>query len=489
MVYNDINYPFVWNHKYTFIVIIATYVFFLFFYIIANKHITTIVWMFVAIGIVALYFSGIHYFQSRWYHLSSKNFTKNLYWYSFCIHTFVMLILVLIAYLEPNWPYLEYVGANDAETFEREANILAEVIRSGEFSNIKTTLESFSPSPDNWGVQIVVGMLYSVFGSSVILAKIFYCLIASGSVLLLYKLSKLIWGENISRLAAIMWMIFPYSLFWSVVVRKEELVVFLLLLVAFYVVRAIQNNKITLTSIILVVIAITMIFLMRTIAGAICITMIITVFLFNKYKGSYIPAVSVGVLILFMSYFSIELFGDREFYIERITNPEAVYESRIRNALSGNTLADIVGTPVYVLLSWISPLPSIVYIDIYEKWHDNISHGHRHYLIAGLIIWNILSLFGLIGLWRTLKERFYQSIFIWGFVLLYVVSLGSTAMFTSIRHSYIYMPFQFILISVGLHYLYYRYYYKGMIWYFLLLFPFIFMFAWNIFRLYGKGLI
>lgn len=471
--------PFYWKDRYSITVVIFIWILFTASYILYGEHIVEFYWMISAFFIVIIYFFGVSFFQRNWCSISPTRFANKLFFTSFVIHLIVMLILVWIAFLEPNWPELEYVGANDAETYNRQASEIAALIRAGNFSQIFPTLNIFYGSIDNFGVPLIVGFVYAIFGDHIIVGKLFFVLVASGSVVLVYKITQLLWEEQVARLASIMWMLFPYSLFWGVVIRKEALVLFCVLLVSYLVTKMFIRNEFKFGAILLTIISLVAIFYMRTVAGVMSVATIAMMMLLNQFKGSRIAAVTVGVGAIAALLISLLLVGDLQFYFDRLMSAEEVFESRIRNAMRGNSLADIAGLPIFLVLSWIAPFSGMVFID--SATH-NVSHSHRHYLMGGLIIWNMIALIGVYGLWRVIKDKPSETVMIWAFAIGYTIALGLTALFTSIRHPYIAMPFQMILIAVG-----YTYLKNKQFVYVSFIVGVLLVLAWNIFRAAGRG--
>jgi len=112
----------------------------------------------------------------------------------------------------------------------------------------------------------------------------------------------------------------------------------------------------------------------------------------------------------------------------------------------------------------------------------DVTHDATYYWVSGLMIWNFLAWFGLIGLWKAFTGKFSESLPVWGFAAGYSVILGITALFTVVRFNYNAMPLFIILIAVGIKYRHEFPYWK--LW---LPCAVALIFAWNFFRLAGRG--
>ncbi|MDZ7720041.1 MAG: hypothetical protein U5K72_14595 [Balneolaceae bacterium] len=112
-----------------------------------------------------------------------------------------------------------------------------------------------------------------------------------------------------------------------------------------------------------------------------------------------------------------------------------------------------------------------------------LPHDDTYYWIAGLMIWNFLIYFGLVGFWKVMKQNMSESLAVWGFAVGYTLILGVTALFTAVRFGYNAMPAFFILIAIGIkhrnEFPWWKLYLIGAVGLIL---------AWNYFRLAGRGM-
>ena len=434
-------------------------------------------WLIANLVVLAVYFITVTNVSSR----ALKNpgdYSWKLFRMAWIARLLFGMTIILLAEFETGRSF--YVGAVDAVKYQNVSSQLADIISSGNFNQIHPLLVSmYFEHTDNYGVPLLLGFTYAMFGSSIYVGKVLYTLIGSGTVVLIYKTTRLIWGEATARLAGILFAFFPLALFYSSVLLKEEVVVFLSMLAIFIMVKSTVLTRIRIRDLILLIFVITSIFLFRTAAGALLVALVAGTFVLNRLKGSLIVSLSTAVVILGGFFWFLDVFGEVEYYVERVTNAADFAEARIRDVARGNALATIMGTPVFVALSFIAPFPSMVYLPL-----GNLSHDATYYWISGLMIWNFLAFFGLWGLWKAFWEKRSESLPVWGFAAGYSFILGFTALFTTVRFGYNAMPAFFILISAGIAYRkefpYWKIYMLGAL---------LLIFAWNLFRLAGRGML
>ena len=433
-------------------------------------------WIFINMAVVAVFFIALNITSVRSLRLGGKSFVYKLFWMAWLTRVIYMFIIVYLAEIETGRSF--YIGAIDATRYYRVGSEVAAIIQAGDFGRILPhLLIEYDGLMDNIGVPLVLGFVFSLTGNSVIAGKLFFTLMGTGTVILVYKTTRLLWDESVARLAGIMMAFFPIALFYSSVFLKEEFVVFLAMLAIFIVTKAVKMNRLGLWNLALLLFAITFIFLFRTAAGAVLVSLVVGMFFLNRFGGSIILSAFVGALVFGLFLYFMDTLGELQMYINRIEGYADYREGRIGSVARENPLATMVGIPVYVVLSFIAPFPSMVYIPI--PWN----HDATYYWPGGLIIWNFLIFFGLLGAWKAIRTQWNESLAVWGFAMGYTVILGLTALFTAVRFGYNVMPMFFILIAAGIHYRDEFPYWK--IW---LIGAVFLIFAWNVFRLAGRGM-
>lgn len=434
-------------------------------------------WLLINVSVVAVFFIALNRLSIRSLKRTENTFFWKLFWLAWIVRVVYMIGIVYLAEFTTGNSF--YVGAVDATRYYRVAGEVAQLINSGEIGSVYShVMAEYNFLMDNIGVPLVIGIVFTFFGQSVIIAKIFMTFLGTGTVLLVYKTTQLLWDETVARLAGILMAIFPLALFYSSVILKEEFVVFLAMVMIYTLTKSVVTSRIGVWDLFFLLSALISIFLFRTAAGAVLVSLIAGIYLLNRVGGNKIISLAVSLLILGGFFYFMEVFGELDYYVERVTDAADVQQSRIRTIAQENVFVSLVGTPVFIVTSFLAPFPSMVYLPI------PFSHDVTYYWISGLMIWNFLTWFGLIGLWKTFRVMPAKSLAVWGYAVAYSIILGVTVLFTSVRFGYNVMPMFIILIAVGikyrLEYPYWKLYLIGAVF---------LIFAWNFVRLAGRGLI
>lgn len=435
------------------------------------------IWFLITLSVVVWYFATLSIYSDRWKNLSSGKFKKRIFWHSLFYRVLTSIVLITVAYVE--WGKPDYLGAVDALDFHEQAIIIAEHYRNFDFSGAFTKARSFYVGIDNIGPSLFIGFIFALSGDSYFVATVFLAVLGSISVVLLYLTGKLIWGEQIGRTAGIMFMHFPLSLFFSVVIMKEGVVLFLLMFIIYILTRAVNGDKLKLVHIILLIISLYSLFFFRTVVGIILIILVTGTLLLNKYKGSRFKSWSIGTIIILIFAYLMYALGEYQFFMDRISETDRIRSTRETNVgLDRISVQNIILVPFLFIFSLITPVPGFVETPL----RFNVSHDHNYYFIPGLIIWNILVYYSIIGLFFSIKEKFLNSMPLWGFSVMYSLAMIATFLFSRVRFSYLGMAILILLAAVGLTYERKKIYWK--IYFILLVFISV---AWNILRLSVRG--
>lgn len=432
-------------------------------------------WLAINLGVVALFFILLNHLSIRSLYNTHSSFFWKLFWLAWIARLLYMITIVYLAEFTTGSHH--YVGAVDATRYQNVARQGARLILEGNFTSVFPFIyDHYDQLIDNVGVPLVLSFVYALFGDSVIIGKLFFTLMGTGTVLLVYKTSRLLWDESVARLAGILMAIFPIALFYSSVILKEEFVVFLAMVVIYLLTKSVVKKRIGLWDLFFLITALIGAFLFRTAAGAVMVSLVAGTYLLNRIGGSKVVSLFVSLLILGAFFWFMDVFGELDYIVGRVEGGADFQEGRVRNIQQGNIFVTLIGTPVFIALSFLAPFPSMVYLPI------PFSHDHTYYWIGGLIIWNFLIWFGLIGLWKAFRDMPGKSIAVWGYAAGYSIILGITVLFTAVRFGYNVMPMFMILVAVGVKY-------RDEFPYWKLYLPIVIflIFAWNFVRLAGRG--
>jgi len=440
------------------------------------------IWLFAGFLLTATFFSLVYRLEWRTIYLTPEGFTKRLFWSSFGVRLLAVVVLVTIA--EITWGRPSYVGAVDAVRYLNSARELSDVIWNEGLSHMGSYLVwEFGRNIDAAGICVVLGTLFALTIKSAILAKVFVALIGSCSVLLVYKTASLLVDKPTARLAGLMAAFLPISLFYDAVILKESFVVFLTSLIIFLSTDMVVRGKVSLKRIATLIGCVAALFFFRVAAGVVIVTIMAAFFLINRIKGSPLVAWTVGVVTILSFTFVIIASGQSDFFVEKIDMGTGLRDRRLSVIEQRTTWQNLRAGPVFLVLAHYAPFPSMIkHTGIDASYF--FGHDQKYYEIGGLIAWNILATFALLGLWHMIRNNLKQTMMVWGYTVGYTLVLGFTAMFTQSRLGWNVMPMMMIPAAVGI--MNYR---KIKLFYLALGVAGILIIAWNVFRAAGRGLI
>jgi hypothetical protein len=444
-------------------------------YLVFQGKLYGIEWIAAAIFIFMLTISGISNLSKSWLLINESSFVYKLFWSSFIIRIIVMFVLLVISY--KTWNMFYTVGARDEQVYYRVA---AEAVDIWRGSNVRDAyyhiFSSYKNDISDTGFSTFLMLPIFIFRQSPVVIKIFLCLIGSIIVVRGHKLAMMLMEEPAARLAGILLALYPISWFYSEILLKENLMV-LLMVEAFILMVKIQKSF-KLLSVIKVLLLILLLFFFRS-ALSILLVMVLMVSFVVQYKAKYviINVMLAGIIVLIYLYF-LKSTGRFDEYYNQYTNVDEFTQERLSYMEKINPLVALVGSPVFAVMSYISPFPSVVTIPN----AGGLPHSEYYYHIAGNLYWISFAFFSFYGLYYSLRYKRKEMAVLLAFVIGYQFVLLKAMMFTSVRFSYPAKPFLLILAAYGIFKL------KNKKWYpVYLVAAVILIVGWNYVRLKGRG--
>ena len=453
-------------------------VIFSFLFVVLRFNIMAPLWLISGFVIVFVYFYYVGILERKYIYFPVRTFGKKLFWQSFWIRALAMFTIVFIA--EITWGRPLYVGAVDSMRYFRVSREVAEVFWSQGIGQVYPHLMNEYGSADNIGVPFIIGLLFAFSINSVILANLYILTLGSFSVVFIYRTASYLLDQPTARLAGFLAAFMPLSLFFETVMLKEGFVVFFSSASIYLATKMIVTGRTSLKSIALLVLSVFSLFFFRTAAGAIIAICVAALFLLNNMKGNIFLSWTTGLGTAILFVFLLNYAADTDYYLGRIESGTEHGDARIAAVERGTSWQNLSMGPAFIVFSHFGPYPSMVRIDI----RHGFGHDATYYWVAGLIVWNILALYALLGLWSLIKSKPRKSLMVWGFTVGYTIVLTTTAMFTQVRLGWNIMPMMMIPASVGL-----RKYPSINTFYLALAVAGFFIIAWNIFRAIGRGVL
>ena len=444
-------------------------------YMVFPGKIYGIEWIVAAILIIFIIIFSIGHLSKSWLSLNESSYVTRLFWSAFIIRLFAMLILLIISY--QTWNMFYTVGARDEMVYFRVAsegvNIWKEQTLKDAYLHIFT---SYKSDISDTGFSTFLMFPIMIFGLYPVIIKIFLCFIGSIIVVRGYKLSTFLIEKPAARLAGIFLFLYPISWFYSAILLKESIMVLLIIEAFIPMIKSRISFKIhlLLKSLLFII----LLFFFRS-ALSILLILVLGISLIMQYKHKYriLNVVMVGIIILIYIYF-LKSTGRFDEYYNQYTNVNEFTQERLSYMESINPFVALVGSPVFAVLSYISPFPSVVTVPN----AGGLPHSEYYYHIAGNIFWIVLAFFSFYGLYYSLRYKRREMAVLLAFVIGYQFVLLKAMMFTSVRFSYPAKPFLLILAAYGIYHL------KNKKWYPVYLAVMVVMIVgWNYVRLKGRG--
>lgn len=434
-------------------------------------------WIFAAMAIIFSIIYSVRSLSQKWQGPTERQFIIKLFWISFFLRLVTMIVLWIIAKNTAGWDMVFYVGARDPQKYYRvavEANtILSNFNISDAYQHI---YQSYGKDISDTGFSSFLLILFYFLGSSPFIIKIVLCLLGSLVVVRGYRLASLLFEKNIARLAAIFLMLYPISWFYSSVFLKEGLMV-LLINEAIIIIIKLQRSF-SFIDLVKALVIIILLFFFRS-AISILLLMVLLFSSFMQYKRkNFMLNIIVAAIVITIYFYFIQSTGRYGEYYQQYTEIDEYNKGRISYMESINPFVAVAGTPVFAVLAFIAPFPSIVKVPV----DGGLSHNEYYYHVAGNLFWIILAFFSFYGLYYAIRFHRQDMAPIWAFIIGYQFILLKAMMFTSVRFSYLAKPFLLILAAYGIYKL------KNKRWYPLYLAgSLIMILVWNYVRLKGRG--
>ena len=213
-------------------------------------------------------------------------------------------------------------------------------------------------------------------------------------------MSKYHFDEKISRLAGLFAVFFPFSLFYAGVYLKAGILGYIIVAVV-YQLHLIQNSAfIKLKNILLLVLLVFFPFLLRTAVGVLLL-LTVMVLIINKsrfIKNNPVKLFAI-IIITFGTVFIIDQIVQVSFYENMVTSGGDYAEAKLNAIRNEVSLFGVASFPLFAVLSMFAPFPAFVKVDA-----EGFAHAVDMYYLGGILVWNVLSVFTIIGLFQLIKN-------------------------------------------------------------------------------------
>ena len=433
-----------------------------------------VLWIFFGLVQVITFFHFSTVLTEKWSRLSANGYLKKL----FRTSLWIRIIYVVISYFFYTYmtgePF-EFAAA-DSKGYHYEAVWLVDLLQLNQFN---TYLEYINGGYSDMGYPFYLGMVYSLFGKSIMVARLLKAILSSYTCVLIYKLASRNFGETAGRVAGILAMLLPNLIYYCGLHLKETEMIFLVVVFLERADFTLRNSKIDLKNLCVLIFTGLSLFFFRTVLGlsaffALCMTLVFSSshLVMRSKRHIAIFVIVIGVYLLVGSGIEAETSKHWE---QRATNQAASMAHRA-NIASGNQLAKYGSTVLFMPVVLTAPFPTLVNIDTQQN---------QMMLSGGYYIKNIYAFFVMLALFTIIKMKRYPfHILIISFLMAYLGVIASSKFAISERFHLPAVPVLLVFASYGITQLKNERYYVP----YLILIA-IFILGWNWFKLAGRGLV
>lgn len=446
-------------------------------------------WYFGVFGIVwvaGFFFLSAH-FSREWSELRVKrkrSFEKKLFWTGFWLHIGYALFIHYFYISMTGLPH-EFQQADSTGYIELVSE-WCDYWDNGTLWSIMVDYAQEKISDMGYPLFELLPVRWFGADAALIVLRLLNALMSSYTAVLIYRIVNRSMDETTSRIAAIFCMLHPVLICYTGILLKEVLMTLLTVLFIDLGDRLLRNRKYTFGTIAPLILAGASLFLFRTVLGMIAfMALFFALVMMSSRIVSYGKKITLGVIIASILVMSVSDNIMREINYITSTDVRAEQETSMTKRYgteggkkSGNTFAKYAGAAVFAPLIFTIPFPTMV--NATEGQEDiRLIHGGNwmRNVMSGFVI---LAMFMLLlsGDWRKYTLPL-------ALLLGYLLMLAFTQFAHSLRFHIPVMPFEMMFAAYAItnmrkkHKRWYLYWCMFMV---------VACFAWNWFKLAGRGL-
>ena len=435
-------------------------------------------WMLFGLATVAFFFWFTVTFSGKWQQTPEKKLVKKIFAWAFILRAIYVVFSYIFYTVMTGQPF-EFEAA-DSYGYHMQGTFIAESLTNGHWDIYNRHL--FFEKASTMGYIVIVGVIYSFFLDSIILARLFNALLGAWVCVLVYHLAKRSFGDRTARLAAVMAVCAPPLIYYCGLHLKEAVILFLVVYyinLADIVLRAhrVQPRDLLLMAVVVIV----MFFFRNALAVAMLLSFMLALVFTKVQFNTVIRRFGVGFLILgaltlfFLADFSGEVQEETERYLSLRGTHIQQHMQHFATRAGGNPLAILGTATVFAPLAVIGPLPTLA-----DTGQANIM------MLAGsMFTRNVYVFFALFGMLLIVRRKLIrENLMMLTTIASWIFIIANSGFALSDRFHLIFVPFLIILASFGI-----TQSNKRTTFYFLIYMAFLsaLIIAWNWFKMAGRG--
>lgn len=445
----------------------------------------SMIWYWWVFGIVevGVYFYFANRLTKSWAMLRPRVFEKNLFGWAFAIRVIVMFFLYWFHNEMTGQPFM--FSAADARGYHDEAVWIAQTIRDGQFDVYLNYKFGEHSGVSDAGYPMYLGLVYLLSWDSIIVARLLKCLWGALSCLLLYRIAKRHFGEQVGRIAGILMMLESHFWIYGGMHLKETEMIFLMLLFLERADNLLQSRQFTFRNIAIIVVLMASLFTFRTVLGLAGVFALVMALMLSSKR-----VMSWGKRIVFLLVFGVtalyfaggRIFSEIETIWELKDDNQA---SRMSEIVTTQSFAKYTSAAVFAPMIFTIPFPTMVETEGQEI--SRMLHG-------GMVTKGVMSFFCILALVSLLfpllpnLNNWRDHVLPGAFLIAYLLILVFSAFAHADRFHMPALPLEILFMAYGVSLLQKVGMVKRMFnWWLVMMF--VAFVGWNWFKLAGRGML
>ena len=440
--------------------------------LLAFQYSLPIQWIFTASSTVFLFFLYGNKLTRKWAITSSFSFKNNIF-YSALVIRILWVVGSYFLYQSMTGQPFEFEAA-DSAGYHNEAVWMRGVLANG---NYEVFSVYYMNRLSDMGYPAYLTFIYTIFGDSIIIARLIKALLGAVTVLFIYKIARRNFGEATGRVAGVLAMLYPNLIYYAGLHTKETEMVFLLVLFIERADHLFRKNKLMVFQLLLVIFLGSLLYFFRAVLFYTAFLSLGMVVLFSSQRALKFRKTLLAVFFGIITF----LFINNSFIIDEasgfLEDSKTNQSLSIQHRSTSQKFAKYGSTAIFAPIIFVAPFPTFV----------NIETQQNHMLLSGgFFVKNIMAFFVFVALLFLIKKKRWKNhILILAVFAIYLAILAMSKFAIVERFHMPTLPFFIILSAYGISVINKKSikYFQG----YVLLIAFIIV-CWNWFKLAGRGL-
>ena len=441
-----------------------------------REHALQLKWMLWGIGEVLFFFVLTTVFYPRWNNDNQKRFIRKVFLTALALRVVYVVVMCYYYYLETGIGF-EYDAA-DSIWYHPTAVYLSRCVRQGYISYVFKYLNAYTMGYSDQGYTLWLTLLYTIFGRSWLVPRLFKALMHAYLCIVVFKLGKRTFGERTGRLAAVMCVFMPILIQTCGLHTKEAEMIFLSIFALERMDYLIRSKKYTFWNILVPILLTGLTFGFRTIIGM-CLIFAFLVFVLLSSKdlvGNKAKIIiTASVVVVFLA-FLFSPVGREMKIINRLKFADLNYQSEQYESL-GLKHGELAKSYYLAPGAFVLPLAPMVEE---SPNHNKMIHGSTY-------VKNFLAFFAMLAIVTAFRQKKWRDFSLVGaYELSYLALIMFSFAANSERFHEPAVPLLIVLAAYAMTHLRHKdlkifYVYCGLL--------FVALFVWNWLKLSARGLV